>query len=444
MSRDYALNRRAFLKSLGTAALATPFLTRGLLAQSPNGRLRHASIGASGMAWADLNDITKFKEVQFVAVAEVDLNRTTELKKKFPDVKVYQDWRELLDKEGKNIDSVNVSTPDHMHAPIAMSAMQLGKHVYVQKPLAHDLHEVRRLTEMAREKKLVSQMGIQIHSAGVYRMAVKLLQDGVIGKIREAHSWNPKSWGDTSPKPERTDPIPASFNWDHWLGVCAERPFIGGGYYHPGSWRKRLDFGTGTFGDMGCHIFDPVFKGIGLGSPLSVRSEGPAPDQWNWALNSKIHYVFPGNKLTAEKTLPVTWYDGDQKLPPAIVALVEGDQLPESGSIVVGADGAIVIPHISRPLLYPDAKFQDFKYPETPSLDHYGQFVKACLGQDKTTANFDYSGPLTEAVLLGGVASRFPQTTLAWDSAKMQFDLKDANPFVRRAYRKGWEVKGLS
>src|SRR4051795_738383 len=149
MNYDRALNRRSFLKSLGAAGLAAPFVTRGLMAQSPNSVLRHASFGASGQAWADLNDIAKFPEVKLIAVAELDLNRTVELKKKFPDVKVYQDWRKLLDEEGKNIDSVNVSTPDHMHAPIAMSAMQQGKHVYCQKPLAHDLYEVRKLTEYA-------------------------------------------------------------------------------------------------------------------------------------------------------------------------------------------------------------------------------------------------------------------------------------------------------
>src|SRR5205823_8472370 len=147
------------------------------------------------------------KELRLVAVAEVDLNRTVELKKKFPEVKIYQDWRQLLDKEAKNIDSVNVSVPDHMHAPIAMSAMQLGKHVYGQKPLAHDLYEVRKLTEFARKKHLVTQMGIQIQSVNHYRLAVRLIQDGVIGKIKETHSWVPKSWGDSGPLPAQSDPV---------------------------------------------------------------------------------------------------------------------------------------------------------------------------------------------------------------------------------------------
>src|SRR5215204_1522751 len=221
-------SRRSFLKTLGAAAIGAPFVTRGLRAQSPNGMLRHASFGSAGMALADITELTKFKEVQLVAVAEVDLQRTAELKKKFPDIKVYQDWRKLLDEEGKNIDSVNVSVPDHMHAPIAMSAMQLGKHVYCQKPLAHDLYEARQLTQFARRsKKLVTQMGIQIHAVNHYRLASLLVQKGTIGKIKEVHSWCPKSWGDPSPRPDSSDPVPSGFDWNLWLGVCAERPYIG-------------------------------------------------------------------------------------------------------------------------------------------------------------------------------------------------------------------------
>ncbi len=444
MKTDPTFSRRSFLKALGTTALAAPFVTRHLMAQSPNNVVRHASFGASGMAWSDITELTKSPGLQLVAVAEVDLSRTAELKKRFPDVRVYQDWRQLLDKEAKNIDSVNVSTPDHMHAAIGMSALQLGKHVYGQKPLAHDLYEVRQLTKFTRGKKLVTQMGIQIHATNHYRMAARLVQDGVIGKIKQVHSWCPKSWGDPAPRPDRTDPVPDGFDWNLWLGVCAERPFIGNGYYHPATWRKRLDFGTGTFGDMGCHLFDPVFDAIGLSAPISVRSEGPAPNQWNWAMDSQIHYVFPGTNRTADNTLPVTWYDGAQKPPPEILALLEGDERPNTGSIFVGTEGTMVLPHWSRPLLYPDKKYAGFKYPEIASGDHWEEFVAACRGQGRTGASFSYAGPLTEAVLLGGVASRFPQTTLKWDAAKFRFDESAANDFRCRAYRRGWSVKGLS
>src|SRR5207244_1618214 len=180
---------------------------------------------------------------------EVDASRLSKVKESAPDgsIKVYQDWRELLDKEHKNLDSVNVGTPDHMHAPIAMSAMQLGLHSYVQKPLAHDLYEVRRLTEFAREKNLVTQMGIQVHSDGKYRDAVALIRGGAIGKVKEVHTWSNKKWGDAEPPAGKSDPVPATLNWDEWIGVCEPRPFVAG-LYHPSQWRKQIEFGTGTFG----------------------------------------------------------------------------------------------------------------------------------------------------------------------------------------------------
>ncbi len=233
--------------------MASPFITHNLLAAPPSMRVRHASFGASGMASGrDLTQIAKCDNVEIVAICDVDLNKMGEAKKQFPKARYYQDWRELLDKEEKNIDSVNVSTPDHMHAPIGVSAMQLGKNVYGQKPLAHDIYEVRRMTEIAHKKKVVTQMGIQIHSNAYYRIAVQLVQDGAIGKIKEGFIyWCNKSQGDMSARPDVSDPVPEGFDWNLWLGVCAELPFIGGEYYHPGNWRKRLDFGTGTLGDMG-------------------------------------------------------------------------------------------------------------------------------------------------------------------------------------------------
>ncbi len=443
MTSHRNFSRRSFLKSLGVAAAGAPFITRSLLAQSPNTVLRHASFGAGGMAWADLTEIAKYPGVEIVAICDVDLNHTREAREMFPKARIYQDWRRLFDQEAKHLDSVNVSTPDHMHASIGITAMQLGKHVYGQKPLAHDLYEVRRMTKLAQEKKIITQMGIQIHSTTHYRKAARLVHDGVIGKVKEVHSWCPKSWGDTAALPDRRDAVPTGFDWDLWLGVCASRPFIGDGYFHPGNWRKRLDFGTGTFGDMGCHIFDPVFKALNLTAPLSVRSEGSAPNQWNWALDSKIKYLFPGTEYSAEKTIAITWYDGNQKPAPEIAALLGGKHLPETGSVFIGTEGVMVLPHYGRPQLYPETKFHGFVQPDAGEANHWGQFVEACRGQGQTTANFAYAGPLTEAVLLGGVASHFPQTTLKWQADKLKFDLSEANHLVRRKYRKGWSVKGL-
>src|SRR5262245_22397118 len=438
--------RRSFLKQAGAATVAAPLFVRNLMSQPPSRRVRHASFGASGMAGSDIGSIASHPNVTFVAVAEVDTARQTEARKRFGDrVNFYQDWRVLLDKDGKNLDSVNVSTPDHMHAPIAMAAMQLGLHAYVQKPLAHDVYECRRLAEYARERRLVTQMGIQVHSASEYRLGVQLVHDGAIGRVREVHTWSNKKWGDPNPRPDRKDPVPASLNWEIWLGVAPEQPFIAGGYYHPSNWRKRLDFGTGTFGDMGCHIYDPVYAALALTSPISVRSEGPAPGRHNWANDALIHYVFPGTRYTEGNTVRVTWYDGDQRPPREVQALLGAQKFPDQGSILIGAKGVMLIPHVARPVLLPAATFRDFQMPQVQGANHYHQFINAILGEGQTSAAFNYSGPLTEAVLLGGVATHFPKTTLQWDAAKLTFrNSPDANRLVRRTYRKGWEVRGLS
>ncbi len=443
MKSSPTFSRRSFLKATALTTIAAPFFIPRLMSAPPSERVFHASFGAGGMARADLSEIISHKNVEFAAVTDVEPAKANDLKKKYPNLRVYADWREMLDKE-KGLTSVNVSTPDHMHAPMAMTSMQRGLHVYGQKPLTHDIYESRKLTEFARKKKLVTQMGIQIHSAAEYRLAVELIQSGAIGKVREVHTWSSKKWGDNDPMPKRVDPVPAGFNWDHWLGVCAERPFIGGGWYHPGNWRKRLDFGTGTFGDMGCHIYDPVFKALALTAPLTVRSEGAAPNEHSWATDAIIRYVFPGTDFTAFKKVNVTWYDGDQRPPSAIVEAA-GGKIPDQGSVFLGTTGVMVLPHIARPKLLPTADFADFKMPDVKGANHWHQFVDAILGKDKTQANFDYAGPLTEAVLLGSVASRFPKTTLEWNAKKLKFtNVKEANQYVRREYRKGWEVKGLS
>jgi predicted dehydrogenase len=443
MKNPSSYSRRSLLKLLGTTAATAPFISSRSLAQSATHTVRHACFGAGGMAWTDLQQIANCPNVEIVAVCDVDLNQMKEAKAKFPKARFYQDWRELLDKEEKNIDSVNVSTPDHMHAPIGVSAMQLGKHLYGQKPLAHDLYETRRMTEIAAEKKVVTQMGIQIHATAYYRIAAQVMKDRVIGKVKEIHSWCAKSWGDMSPKPDRNDPVPENLDWDLWLGVCADRPFVGGQYYHPGNWRKRLDFGTGTLGDMGCHIFDPLFMGLGLGAPTAVRSEGPAPNACNWALDGKVIYQFKGNNLTGKETLNLFWYDGAASPPAGVIAKTGKTGLPQSGSILIGTEGVMLLPHYQLPELYPAEKFKDYKFPRVKGVNHWGQFIDACRGADKADADFAYSGPLSEAILLGGIASRFPNTTLKWSSGHLKFNHPQANALVRREYRDGWKIQGL-
>ena len=435
-----SLSRRAALKCLA-ASLAGPFVFRRHAVAAPSETVYHASIGASGQALSDIKSLISHKHFQLVAVADVDLERTAEVKKLVPDVKVYQDWRELLDKE-KNLTSVNVSTPDHMHASITMRAMQQGLHVYTQKPLTQTIHEARQLTKTARDRKLVSQMGIQIHGHPVHRTVVAAIQAGAIGKVKEVHSWSGKKWGDKGTRPDRKDAVPEKLNWDQWLGVAAERPFLAN-YYHPGQWRKRLDFGTGTFGDMGCHILDPVYGSLALTAPKSLHSEGGSPNADNWGLDSKVRYVFPGTKYTTD-TLTLVWYDGDQRPPDEVKKLLGDAKLNDQGSIYLGTEGVLYSPYIAAPVLYADGKVRDYRWPKPGGENHYHQFVDAVRGIGKTAAPFDYSGPLTEMVLLGCLATRFPKTTLEWDAKALKVtNVEEANQYVRRKYRKGWEVEGL-
>jgi predicted dehydrogenase len=435
------ITRRTVLKGLAATGLAAPFVFR-LHAAAPIETVYHASFGASGMALADIGALTASKNLKLVAVADVDLSKTAEVRKRFPEAHIYQDWRELLDKE-KNLTSANISTPDHMHGSITMRCMQQGLHVYTQKPLTQTIFEARQLARFAADKKLVSQMGIQIHSHEVHRTVVATVQAGAIGKVKEVYSWSGKQWGDRAPRPDRKDPVPEGLDWNGWIGVAEDRPYIGGGYYHPGNWRKRLDFGTGTFGDMACHILDPVFTSLALTTPRSVRSDGDAPNAHNWGLDVEVKYVFPATKYTTE-TLTLHWYNGSKRPPAEVQALIGKRSLNDQGSIYVGTDGVLYSPYIAAPVLLPAEKFQDYKVPKQAGTDHYLQFVEAVRGNGKTSASFDYSGPLTESVLLGCLATRFPQKDLMWDAANLQVtNEKEANNFVRRQPRKGWEVPGL-
>jgi predicted dehydrogenase len=432
------ITRRAAVRRLAVG-LAAPAVYRAHAA-APSETLLHASFGADGMAFSDIQSLAASKHFRLVAVAEVDDARLAKVKKRFPDVRVYRDWRQLLDKE-KDLQSVNVSTPDHMHAPITLRAIRQGLHVYTQKPLTQTVSEARRLTRAAADAKVVTQMGIQIHSHEVHRTVVAIVRSGAIGKVRAVHSWSGKQWGDPNPRPARTDPVPATFDWDGWLGVAADRPFVRG-YYHPGEWRKRLDFGTGTFGDMGCHILDPVYAALGLTAPTAIKSTGDAPNADSWGLDTEVAFTFPGTPQTAD-ALTLTWYNGNRRPPMAVQALIGMRPLSDQGSIYVGDGGVLYSPYIAPPVLLPEDKFKGADLPKLPGENHYLQFVEACRGNGRTSAPFGYSGPLTEAVLLGCLATRFPGEELRWDAAGMTVtNVPKANAHVRRAYRKGWEVEG--
>jgi len=438
-------NRRAFIAKTTMASASLPLFNIGTAGAVPSEKVNHASFGAKGMAFADISSLSRSEHFNLVAVAEVDDTRLGKVKEAFPNVRVYKDWRVLLEKEHQNLDSVNVSTPDHMHAPIAVTAMNLGLHVYGQKPLAHNLYETRRMAEIAKQTGVVTQMGIQLSSSTYERLAVRMLRDGIIGKVKEIHLFSDKTWGDPLPLPDRTDPVPAFLDWDLWCGTGPKKPFLEN-YYHPGQWRRRLDYGTGTLGDMGCHIFSPMFHALELHAPISVKSLGDTANEDNWAINEKFEYIFPGTKFTAGKMLKATWSDGSLLPPPEVVKMF-GEKMPKQGNIFIGTKGVLLAPHGALPVPYPREKFAEYRYPKFPARNHYKEFINAVRGEkidllgDFTT----YGGAITEAVLLGALASRFPNKTLKWDSTKLRFtNNRTANQFIRNEYRKGWEVEGLS
>jgi predicted dehydrogenase len=452
--KNSSLTRRRFLAHSAAAiasTLAAPYLGWVSTASgaAPSKDLRVASFGANGRAWGDITSMTRVENTTLVAVAEVDSQRLDKLSASFPKTTVYNDWRQLLDQEAKNLDAVLVATPDHMHAPISMAAMQLGLHVYCEKPMARTLHEARTLRNFAADHHLVTQMGNQVSSASGNRTPVRLLQERIVGDILSVHSINPKSWGRMSPLPGGSDPVPEGLDWDLWLGVGKERPYLKG-EFHPSNWRRRIGYGTGTLGDMGCHIYHPWFMGLDLRAPSSIASLGNAPvDEFSWPTNCKVQYTFPGNKITGKKPYTFTWYDGSQR-PPAELAEALGDpkNMPKSGSVVIGTEGILTIPHggSSRYGIFRDGIRSEDPIEPEPSSDHHAGFANAIRGEgDAPISNFDYSGWMTEAVLLGNVAIRVPGETLQWDGDNLAFPgNKKANALVKEApSRHGWEIKGL-
>jgi len=429
-----SLTRRQFVAGASALALGPSILS----ARTGRGKLRLATIGAGGMGGSDLAAISSHPDVQVVALCDVDANTLANAAKKFPDAKQYRDYRKMFAEIADGIDIVNVGTPDHTHAPAAMSAMLKGKHVYCQKPLTHDVFESRKLAEFARAKKLVTQMGIQVHSASQYRTAVRVIQDGAIGKVKEVHSWSSKKWGHVGPRPEGEDPVPANLDWDLWIGTAPMRPFKKRAY-HSMEWRRWTDFGCGTMGDMAIHILDPIAGALQLTQPKTILSESDVPPPESFANKNKVKYVFPGTKFTVDP-FPLTWYDGD-----AVPTQGWGlDKLPDQGSVFVGEKGNMLLPHVAKPQLFPAESFKDYKMPDVAGENHWHQWVNACKGEGKPSADFDYAGPLTEFVLLGVVANRVPGKLLTWNAAEMKLEgSPEAAALLKRSYRKGWEVDGL-
>jgi len=459
----HGISRRLFLGAAGAAG-ALPLLPetptaaqRSRVRPGANEALAVACVGVGGMGRSDLGSIASAPDVRIVALCDVDANNLGAAAQGHEGAQTFRDYRRMFDAMADDIDAVVVSTPDHMHGPIAIAAMLRDKHVYCQKPIAHNLHECRRMTELAAERGLVTQMGTQIHAHEAYQTAIATLRSGVLGKVHRAHLWVGKSWaGPAGGRPDRTDPVPAHLDWDLWLGVAQERPYVDR-VYHPANWRGWRDFGGGTLGDMGCHIFDPVFSALGLGSPTRATARGPAHSEETFAGDGDVEYLFPATPLTVGE-LPLRWSDGGarprrkeiaelvQHMPAEGTPQQPGEpapelELPGGGSFLVCEKGIMVLPHWGMPQFYKDGEVLDVELQRRPSGNHYHEWAAACRGEGVASTGFDYSGPLTEAVLLGTLAGAFPGEEVPWDPATATTTHEGVAALVRRTYREGWSME---
>jgi len=471
------MNKREFIKKSSAGALGIMFAPSILKAGFPKEKLRTAHIGVGNMGMEDLKAVSSHDAVEVIALCDVDAINLSTAHKMHPGARIFFDYRAMLEEMGDEIDAVIVSTPDHTHAPASLMAMNMDKPVYCQKPLTHYVSESREMKKVAAEKGLITQMGIQVHSFYDYKLATLLIQSGIIGKVHTVHAWSPKNWGYDGPLPEGEDPVPDQLDWNLWLGTSKKRPYKDG-MYHPGNWRKLMDYGCGTLGDMGVHIFDTPYNALELDVPRTIMTQCRPSNGFGFPENNTVTYEFPGTKYT-DKSLKWIWYDGpgvpemheDLMLPGmemkkdkktdkkdensiSLDAGVAGEnQLPEQGAMFVGTKGRLLLPHFMqlpkkiRKGKYVDISKEIAKVSEEHNLGepirnygtegpkHYHQFVDACLGKDTTTAPFDYAARLTETILLGTIAGRFPGETLHWDAKTAQFKEEKANKYLAGDYR---------
>jgi predicted dehydrogenase len=430
------MNRRRFLKS--SAALAVPFIIPRSV-RGANEKLNVAGIGVGGKGEVD---VAHCAGENVVALADVDEARAATTIRKFPGAKVYRDFRKMLDELGKGIDAVTVSTADHTHAVAAVRAMRMGKHVYCQKPLTRAIYESRVMREVARERKVATQMGNQGHANPQSRRLVELLQAGVLGAVREVHVWTDRPiWPQGIGRPKDSPPVPATLDWDLWLGPAPERPYHPA--YVPFKWRGFWDFGTGALGDMGCHNCDVAFWGLDLRDPVAAEATTSGSNEETAPASSVVTLEFPARG--ARGPVKFTWYDGGKK-PPA--DLVRAKELPGNGSILVGDKDTLYVGNLwGSGKFLSGAKVEDFK--EVPDKlpkhaewerRHYQEWIEACKGGPPAYSNFDYAAPMTEALLVGNLAIRLGKR-IEWDSAALKAkSAPEADPLIKPEYRKGWSL----
>jgi predicted dehydrogenase len=435
------VSRRFFL--MGTAAtVAGLTVAAAPRTVSPNEKLNIAGVGIGGRGHTDVKNCAS---ENIVALCDVDEKYAAKTFGEYPNAKRYKDYREMLDKQ-KDIDAVVIATPDHTHAIISMAAIQMGKHVYCEKPLTHTIYEARQLTEAARANKVATQMGIQGHSHEGIRQIKEWIDAGAIGPVREVHIWTdrPKLWWPQGVgRPQDTPPVPDTLDWDLWLGPAPERPYNPA--YVPFKWRGWWDFGCGSLGDMGCHLMDAPFWALNLGAPTSVTACTTEVNSETAPLAAIVYYEFP--EANGRPAVKVTWYDGGM-LPRRPAELPDDMEMgnKNGGIIIVGDKGKILAAdeNAQNPRLLPESLAQEYAaLPKTlpRSPGHHEEWIAACKGGAPAGANFDYSGPLTENILLGNVAMRAGKKLL-WDGPNMTCtNVPEANAFLQTEYRKGWSLK---
>ena len=458
-SRSGAFSRRKILAAAAGAAawnflLVPRHVLGGPNQLAPSERVRVAGIGAGGMGGGDIATHAR-NGAEIVALCDVDDQRAAGSYAAFPKAARYKDFRRMFDREARRIDAVTVGTPDHIHAVATAAALRAGKHVYCQKPLTHTLAEYRAITQAARAAGVMTQMGNQGHATEGARLTNEWIQAGLIGEIREVHTWSDRAgllWKQGITRPTETPPVPATLDWNLWLGPVRERPYHP--FYAPVGWRGWWDFGSGALGDMGAHIIDHPLWALGLGAPTVVEArttldgsilEGNKRNFETYPIAAIITFEFPARGARPPVTL--TWYEGGlmPPTPPEMAAAKGWRRLHDNGVLYVGTKGKMHhSSHGGMPQLLPSALHEEaVKVRKTMkrSPGHYEEWLAACKGGPKPESNFDYAGPLTEILLVGLAALRAPGRRLEWDSANLKFtNAPELDAFVHVEYRKGWSL----
>ncbi|MFQ6036133.1 MAG: Gfo/Idh/MocA family protein [Sedimentisphaerales bacterium] len=446
--QNTTFSRRDFMGGAAAVAAFTivpRYVLGGPGRNPPCNKLNIAGIGVGGRGSGDLQAVSS---ENIVVLCDVDADRAKATFKKYPRAKRYKDFRKMLEKEDKNIDAVVIATPDHVHAVAAITAMKMGKHVYCEKPMAHTIFEAREMTRVARQMRVVTQMGNQGHGGEGLRLTYEFIHDGAIGTVREVHVWTDRPgvperawWPQGVDRPKDTPPVPDTLDWDVWLGPAPWRAYHPA--YVPFKWRGWFDFGSGAMGDMAVHNADPAFFALDLDAPTKVEAQSSPVNNETFPKWSIITYYFPAKG--SRPPVKLVWYDGG-KLPPRPEELEERRKLGSNGILFIGDKGKLLGPsHAGVPRLIPESKMKEYGRPPRMlerSIGHHKEWIQACKDNkpENAKSGFWYSGPFTEALLVGNLAVRLGRP-VEWDAKKMRSpNAPEADNYITKFYRLGWTL----